>query len=186
MTYEEIRARMAAEYEAQAGFAPDDASDAGIRIRVLAGEIYTALRMLEAVKDEAFPQTASGKALELHAMERGLSRKPAVRAQGTLTFSDHWQDSMWVLVRREYYDALESGQQSLLRESVAYLLGHVKERTAEALAAVEEGLTPAVVQNSYLDYTQMQSAMLQYYFYREGAPYTSGNGLMRTIQDLQQ
>ena len=87
MTYEEIRARMAAEYEAQAGFAPDDASDAGIRIRVLAGEIYTALRMLEAVKDEAFPQTASGEALELHAMERGLSRKPAVRAQGTLTFS---------------------------------------------------------------------------------------------------
>ena len=86
MTYEEIRARMAAEYEAQAGFAPDDASDAGIRIRVLAGEIYTALRMLEAVKDEAFPQTASGEALELHAMERGLSRKPAVRAQGTLTF----------------------------------------------------------------------------------------------------
>ena len=56
MTYEEIRARMAAEYEAQAGFAPDDASDAGIRIRVLAGEIYTALRMLEAVKDEAFPR----------------------------------------------------------------------------------------------------------------------------------
>lgn len=87
MTYEEIRARMAAEYEAQAGFAPDDASDAGIRIRVLAGEIYTALRMLEAVKDEAFPQTALGEALELHAMERGLSRKPAVRAQGTLTFS---------------------------------------------------------------------------------------------------
>ena len=87
MTYEEIRARMAAEYEAQAGFAPDDASDAGIRIRVLAGEIYTALRMLEVVKDEAFPQTASGEALELHAMERGLSRKPAVRAQGTLTFS---------------------------------------------------------------------------------------------------
>ena len=33
MTYEEIRARMAAEYAAQAGFAPDDASDAGIRIR---------------------------------------------------------------------------------------------------------------------------------------------------------
>ncbi len=124
---------------------------------------------------------------EIDILELTLEQVPEYyTTQGTLTFSDHWQDSMWVLVRREYYDALESGQQSLLRESVAYLLGHVKERTAEALAAVEEGLTPAVVQNSYLDYTQMQSAMLQYYFYREGAPYTSGNGLMRTIQDLQQ
>ena len=60
MTYEEIRARMAAEYAAQAGFAPDDASDAGIRIRVLAGEIYTALCMLETVRAASFPQTACG------------------------------------------------------------------------------------------------------------------------------
>ncbi|MFR7552506.1 MAG: baseplate J/gp47 family protein [Acutalibacteraceae bacterium] len=87
MTYEEIRARMAAEYAAQAGFAPDDASDAGIRIRVLAGEIYTALCMLETVRAASFPQTASGEALELHALERGLTRKPAVRAEGVLTFS---------------------------------------------------------------------------------------------------
>lgn len=87
MTYEEIRARMAAEYAAQAGFAPDDASDAGIRIRVLAGEIYTALCMLETVRAASFPQTASGEALELHALERGLTRKPAVRAKGVLTFS---------------------------------------------------------------------------------------------------
>lgn len=87
MTYEEIRARMAAEYEKLAGFAPDDASDAGIRIRVLAGEIYTALCALEAVKADAFPQTAAGEALELHALERGLTRLPAAQATGTLVFS---------------------------------------------------------------------------------------------------
>lgn len=87
MTYEEIRARMAAEYETLAGFAPDDAADAGIRIRVLAGEIYTALCALEAVKADAFPQTAAGEALELHALERGLTRRPAVQAAGTLVFS---------------------------------------------------------------------------------------------------
>ena len=86
MTYEEIRARMAAEYAAQAGFAPDDASDAGIRIRVLAGEIYTALCMLETVRAASFPQTASGEALQRVQLER-LTRKPAVRAEGVLTFS---------------------------------------------------------------------------------------------------
>lgn len=87
MSFEEICARMAEEYEALAGFAPDDASDAGIRIRVLAGEIYAALHRLEAIKAESFPQTAQGEALELHAAQRGLSRKPAVRAKGTLAFS---------------------------------------------------------------------------------------------------
>lgn len=87
MTFEEICSRMAAEYEAMAGFAPEDASDAGIRIKVLAGEIYTALCMLEAVKTAAFPQTASGAELDLHAEERGLQRKAAVQAAGTLTFS---------------------------------------------------------------------------------------------------
>ncbi|MGN0478869.1 MAG: baseplate J/gp47 family protein [Hominenteromicrobium sp.] len=87
MNFEEIYARMAQTYASLAGFEPDDASDAGIRLRVLAGEIYTALCALETVRDAAFPQTAAGEALDLHAGERGLARKPAVRAKGTLTFS---------------------------------------------------------------------------------------------------
>ncbi len=87
MEFEELYARMAQKYEALAGFAPDDASDAGIRLRVLAGEIYSALCALETVRGASFPQTAAGEALDLHAGQRGLTRRPAVRAKGTLTFS---------------------------------------------------------------------------------------------------
>ena len=67
MEFEELYARMAQKYEALAGFAPDDASDAGIRLRVLAGEIYSALCALETVRGASFPQTAVGEALDLHA-----------------------------------------------------------------------------------------------------------------------
>ena len=87
MTFEEICAHMAAEYEKLAGFKPEDAGDAGIRIKVLAGEIYTALCAAESLKLSCFPQTAAGVALDKHAEERGLTRKDAVKAQGTLTFS---------------------------------------------------------------------------------------------------
>lgn len=87
MTFEEIYARMAAEYKAESGMEPADASDAGIRLKVLAGEIYTAMCMLDSVRREAFPQTAEGRALELHAGERGLERRPAAQASGVLRFS---------------------------------------------------------------------------------------------------
>lgn len=87
MTFEEIYARMAAVYKEETGMDPADAADAGIRLKVLAGEIYTAMCMLDTVRREAFPQTAEGHALELHAGERGLARRPANRASGMLRFS---------------------------------------------------------------------------------------------------
>lgn len=87
MTFDELTARMCAAFEAEAGFPPDDASDAGIRIRVLAGEVMNALYRLSALAADAFPQTAAGKALENHAGQRGFFRRPAVPSVGTLTFS---------------------------------------------------------------------------------------------------
>lgn len=64
MKFEEIYAHMAAEYKTLAGVEPEDAADISIRLKVLAGE-----------------------ALDLHAEERGLVRKDAVKSVGTLTFS---------------------------------------------------------------------------------------------------
>ncbi len=87
MEFEEIYQQMADKYAELAGFLPDDASDAGIRLRVLAGEIYAALCQIENVRRISFPQTAAGEALEMHAAQRGLTRKTAQRAVGTLTFS---------------------------------------------------------------------------------------------------
>ena len=87
MKFEEIYARMAAEYKTQAGVELEDAADVSIRLKVLAGELYTVLCAAESLKLNCFPQTAAGEALDLHAEERGLVRKDAVKSVGTLTFS---------------------------------------------------------------------------------------------------
>lgn len=68
---------MAAEYKTLAGAEPEDAADVSIRLKVLAGELYTVLCAAESLKLNCFPQTAAGEALDLHAEERGLVRKDA-------------------------------------------------------------------------------------------------------------
>lgn len=87
MTYDAILERMRAAYEAEAGFRPEDGGDAGIRLRVFAAEMMNAYRALDAMREDAFPDTAAGAALEEHAAQRGLSRRPAERSTGELVFS---------------------------------------------------------------------------------------------------
>lgn len=86
-SYEEILQAMQNEFKSQAGFSADDASDIGIRLKVLAGEIYSSCVNIDWLKDQAFPQTASGDYLDMHATQRGLQRKPAIKASGVLSFS---------------------------------------------------------------------------------------------------
>ena len=83
MKFEEIYAHMAAEYKTLAGVEPEDAADISIRLKVLAGELYTVLCAAESLKLNCFPQTAAGEALDLHAEERGLVRKDAAKSVGT-------------------------------------------------------------------------------------------------------
>ncbi len=78
---------MADKFTSLAGYAPDDASDIGIRIRVLAEEIYSIGAALDWLRRETDPRTAEGAQLDLLAQERGLSRKGAAYASGALTFS---------------------------------------------------------------------------------------------------
>ena len=85
-TYEEILKRMQDKFEQEAGFPADDASDIGIRLKVLAGEIYSACTNIDWLKQQVFPQTAIGEYLDYHAQERGINRKEAIKATGTLTF----------------------------------------------------------------------------------------------------
>ena len=84
MKFEEIYAHMAAEYKTLAGAEPEDAADVSIRLKVLAGELYTVLCAAESLKLNCFPQTAAGEALDLHAEERGLVRKDAEIPAGTV------------------------------------------------------------------------------------------------------
>lgn len=86
-SYEEILQTMQEKFQSEAGFAADDASDIGIRLKVLAGEIYSACVNVDWLKDQAFPQTATDNYLDLHASQRGLARKAAIKSSGILSFS---------------------------------------------------------------------------------------------------
>jgi len=73
-------------YREKSGFIPQEASDLGLRISVLATELESLADSIRQAGENAFPQTAAGKALDLLAGARGLSRRPAQSAGGSLRF----------------------------------------------------------------------------------------------------
>ncbi|MEE1077306.1 MAG: baseplate J/gp47 family protein [Acutalibacteraceae bacterium] len=85
-TYESIVENMKTDFMEKTGYSPDEASDIGIRIRVLAGELYNINTYLEWIKRQVFPQTAEGEYLDYHAQLRGLKRKQSVKAVGDVEF----------------------------------------------------------------------------------------------------
>ncbi len=86
-TYEEILNRMKQSFYELAGFQADDASDIGIRLKVLAGELFSIESTIDWMKRQMFPQTASKEQLDYHAQQRGITRKSASKSRGILTFS---------------------------------------------------------------------------------------------------
>lgn len=86
-TYDEIRKSMEDEYRRLSGNEPADASDIGIRLKVLAGEIFSLYASLEWLKNQIYPETASGEFLERHCGQRGIRRAGAQKAAGALEFS---------------------------------------------------------------------------------------------------
>ncbi len=85
-TYDEIYNSMAEKYEELTGIMPDECSDLGIRLRVLAGEIYSSAVNLSWLKRQMFFSTADGEYLDLHAAERGIERRKASKAFGEVRF----------------------------------------------------------------------------------------------------
>lgn len=84
--YETIYRRMKARWQEESGAECDEASDIAIRLRVLAGEIYNLQTNMDWLKRQLFPGTASGAFLDRFAEQRGLTRRAAVKACGTLEF----------------------------------------------------------------------------------------------------
>ena len=70
-TYESILSRMQDRFQELAGFPADDASDIGIRLKVLAGELFSACTNLDWLKRQVFPQTAQGIQLDLSRPAKG-------------------------------------------------------------------------------------------------------------------
>ena len=85
-TYDAILERMVQSYAGYAGFTPPAESDILLRLRVLAGEVYRLQANEDYIERQLFPTTATGEYLERHAAERGLSRRPAATATGTVYF----------------------------------------------------------------------------------------------------
>lgn len=85
-SYNDILTRMKKKYKEYAGFTVENSTDIDIRMRVLAGEIFALQVKLDKLKEDVFVNTATGSALESHAVERDIVRKDAVKAEGSLTF----------------------------------------------------------------------------------------------------
>ena len=85
-TYDEILKRMTEKYEERTGTSPDDSSDIGIRMRVLAGEVYALQAEYEYIKRQMFPDTAEGEFLDRHALQRGITRRSGTKAVGDVKF----------------------------------------------------------------------------------------------------
>lgn len=73
-------------YIGYAGFEPQEGSDVMIRLRVLAAEIFKERAYAEYVLRQMFPSTAVGEYLDMHAAERGITRRPAAKAHGSVYF----------------------------------------------------------------------------------------------------
>ena len=86
LSYNELVARMKNKFTEESGLDADEASDIGIRIRLLAGELFSLNTELEWIRRQMFPNTASGEQLDLHAQQRGLSRNKGQKAGGGVTF----------------------------------------------------------------------------------------------------
>ncbi len=84
--YEEIYAAMEEAFVRRAGYAPDEASDLGIRMGALAAQLEEQAQKIEELSRQAYPETATGLYLDRHAQVRGLARKAGVCAAGSLTF----------------------------------------------------------------------------------------------------
>ena len=70
-----------------AGAAVTEGGDMSLRLMAVAAEIFSLEAQCEFTKKQAFPQTADGEYLDLHAAARAITRKEACRAGGVLRFS---------------------------------------------------------------------------------------------------
>mgnify|MGYP002625931483 CR=1 FL=1 len=85
-SYNDILDRMKTRYRELTSEEVPELSDIDIRMRALAGEIYNDEVNLEFIKRQMFPSTASGEYLDRHAADRGIERKEAVKASGSVRF----------------------------------------------------------------------------------------------------
>lgn len=79
--------------EEQTGLEPEPGCDLSVRMYAVAAQVYALYIQAQWVTRQAFPQTAESDYLDLHAQLRGLTRKQATQAQGSIRFTAQSSDS---------------------------------------------------------------------------------------------
>lgn len=87
LTYDEILDSMKTAFQEEKGESVKNLSDLEMRFKAVASEIYSLFAFGDYILKQGFPQTATGAYLERHGALRGITRKTASPAKGTLTFS---------------------------------------------------------------------------------------------------
>ena len=87
MSVEEIYQGMMADFARRTGLEASGAGDLAVRMYAVAAELYSLQVQSDWVARQCFPQTATGEYLDRHAALRGLERRRAAKAEGSLRFS---------------------------------------------------------------------------------------------------
>lgn len=91
-TVDEIYEEMLTAVTQQTGVAAGEGCDLSARLYAVAAQVYALQVQADWVSRQAFPHTAQGEYLDLHAQMRGLTRKAAACAQGTVRFTAEVSD----------------------------------------------------------------------------------------------
>lgn len=85
-TIEEIYQALTAEFQTRTGLTSGGSGDLAARFYAVAAQLYGLYAQADWVNRQCFPQTAVGEALDNHAAMRGLKRREAEKAVGTVRF----------------------------------------------------------------------------------------------------
>ena len=86
-TVEEIYDEMLAVFRRETGAEASAVSDLSVKLYAVAAQVYGLYAQMEWLSRQCFPQTAQGEYLDRHATLRGLERRKATPATGTIRFS---------------------------------------------------------------------------------------------------
>lgn len=117
-TIAEIYGDMLAVFADETGVALRGDGDLAVRLYAVAAQVHGLYVQTEWVKRQCFPQTAQGEHLDLHATLRGLERRPAVAAEGVITFA---------------VDAPAQSERPIPKGTVCMTAGQVRFETAEGM-----------------------------------------------------
>lgn len=121
-TVEELYTQMQADFTARTGMEVAQGADLSARLYAVAAQLYALYAQADWVNRQCFPQTAAGEYLDYHAQLRGIERKGAEYARGTVRF---------------YGDEAGDSDRVIPAGTVCMTQGYVR------FATVQDGVLPA-------------------------------------------